>query len=57
MSKWYVEWKQHDNRFNRYHYMGGIEAKDGKEAIEYVRNNVAMGGYSFKAWHDDDEEV
>lgn len=36
--------------------MGGIEAEDGKEAIEIVKSKV-IGATNFKVWHDDEEEV
>ena len=52
MSRWYVEYKTTDSSKTR--YMGGIEAKDGKEAIEYVKSNV-IGAWWFKVWHDDEE--
>lgn len=54
MSKWYVEYKTP----NKHGWQGinGIEAKDGKEAIEYVKEHVIIGGYKFKAYHDDEEE-
>ena len=55
MSKWYVEWKVRENGILKVHYMGGIEAKDGKEAIEYVKEHVAIGAHGFRADHDDEE--
>jgi len=59
MSKWYVEYKSTDksskNNFGM-GCMGKIEAKDGKEAIEYVKRHV-FGAYKFKVWHDDEEET
>lgn len=56
MSKWYVEWKTYINGRLIACYKGGIEAKDGKEAIEYIREHVGMGAHGFHVWHDDDEE-
>ncbi len=51
MKKWYVEYKH----YGKFGYIGGIEAEDGKAAIEYVKAHV-IGAHSFKVWHDDDEE-
>lgn len=57
MSRWIVEFKQSSK--HGWDYIEGIEAKDGKEAIEYVKEHKVIGAYKFKAWHDDeqDEEV
>ena len=52
MPKWYVEFKL---TTGEYKYMEGIEAKDGKEAIEYVKSRY-YNAYSFKVFHDDEEE-
>lgn len=52
MAKWYVEYKD----YGKLRYMGKIEAKDGKEAIQYIKDNVCRVANSFKVWHDDDEE-
>ena len=51
MTKWYVEFRA----YGKMKYMGGIVAKDGKEAIEYVKAHV-IGANHFKVWHDDDDE-
>lgn len=48
--KWYVEYKA----FGKFGYMEKIEAKDGKEAIEYVKSKV-IGATKFKVFHDDEE--
>ena len=50
MKKWYVEYKV----YGKQSYIGGIEAKDGKEAIEYVKAHV-IGAACFKVFHDDEE--
>lgn len=34
----------------------GIEAVDGKEAIEYVKKHV-IGVYKFQCFHDDDDDI
>lgn len=47
--KWYVEYKA----YGKQGYMGGIEAKDGKAAIEYVKEHV-IGATHFRVWHDDE---
>lgn len=54
MAKWYVEYKVNRNGRFQTEYIGNIEAKDGKEAIEIVKNKV-IGAYRFKVWHDDEE--
>lgn len=51
MKKWYVEFKC----YGKQKYLGGIVAKDGKEAIEFVKSRF-IGATSFKVWHDDEEE-
>lgn len=51
MMKWYVEYWA----FGKQGYMSGIEAKDGKEAIEYVREHV-IGATRFKVFRDDEED-
>ena len=48
---WYVEYKA----YGKFYSMGNIEAKDGKEAIEYVKKHGHIGAHSFKVWHDDEE--
>lgn len=50
MKKWYVEYKA----YGKQGYIGKIEAKDGKEAIEIVKSRV-IGATRFKVWHDDEE--
>ena len=50
MTYWYVEYKA----YGKQGYMGKIEAKDGKEAIEYVKSKV-IGATNFRVWHDDEE--
>ena len=55
MSKWYVEYKVRRTSYAVTEYIGNIEAKDGKEAIEYVKQHV-IGAYKFKAYHDDEDE-
>lgn len=52
MSKWVVEYKT-VNKLG-WQSMEGIEAKDGAEAIEYVKSHI-FGCYKFKAWHDEEE--
>lgn len=49
--KWYVEYKAYGKQY----YMSGIEAKDGKEAIEYVKEQV-IGATKFHVMRDDDED-
>ena len=51
MAKWYVEYRT----YNRVEYMGGIEAEDGKGAIQYVKDHV-IGATSFHNVQRDDEE-
>jgi hypothetical protein len=51
MSKWYVEFKA----YGKQRYIRGIEAEDGKAAIEYVKAHV-IGATRFKVWHDDDDD-
>ena len=51
MKKWYVEFR-HEGKIK---YLGGIVAKDGKEAIEQVKRRF-FGAYSFKVWHDDETD-
>lgn len=53
MSKWIVEYKTTDK--HGWQSIEGIEANDGKEAIEYVKVHV-WGAYKFKAWHDDESD-
>ena len=53
-SKWYVEYKTTTHA--GWQGIGGIEARDGKEAIEYAKEHVAIDAYKFKAFHDDEEE-
>lgn len=55
MSKWYVEYKIRKTSYATTNYMDNIEAKDGKEAIEYVKQHV-IGAYGFKVFHDDNEQ-
>lgn len=52
VSKWYVEYKAYGKQY----YKGGIKAKDGKEAIKFIKDRVTIGAHDFKVWHDDDEE-
>lgn len=54
MAKWVVEYKTTDK--HGWDCMEGVEAKDGKEAIEYVKKHI-WGAYKFKAWHDEEEEA
>lgn len=52
MAKWYVEYRA----YTKVEYMGGIEAKDGKGAIEYVKDHV-IGACCFRnVQRDDDSE-
>lgn len=51
MSKWYVEYKA----YGKFGSMGKIEAKDGNEAIEYVKANVIGVNRIVGVWHDDDD--
>lgn len=51
MPKWYVEFRC----YGKMKYLGGIVAKDGKEAIQYIKDHF-IGATSFRVWHDDDEE-
>lgn len=52
MAKWYVEYKT----YNKFAFMGGIEAADGKGAIEYVKAHVMGVNRILGVWHDDEEE-
>lgn len=54
MSKWYVEYKTH--YVPGWQGINGIEAEDGKAAIEYVKEHIVIGGYRFKAFKDEDEQ-
>ena len=55
MSKWCVEYKVHvKGGYSKTDCINGIDAKDGSEAIEYVKKHV-FGAYKFKAYHDDEE--
>lgn len=47
---WYVEYRA----YGKMGYMEKIEAKDGKEAIEYVKSKV-VGATNFSVWHDDED--
>lgn len=51
MSKWYVEYKA----YGKIGYMSGIEAENGKEAIEVVKSKV-IGATKFYVLHDEDED-
>ena len=51
MSKWYVEYKA----YGKFGYMSGIEAENGKEAIEVVKSKV-IGATKFYVLRDEDEE-
>lgn len=57
MAKWYVECKVRRNGRAEWIGFGKIEAKDGKEAIEWVKQHKVIGGYKYSAYRDDDEEV
>ena len=48
--KWTVEYKTTDS--HGWKSMEGIIAKDGKEAIEYVKRH-SFGAYKFKAYKED----
>ena len=37
--------------------MGKIEADNGNEAIEYIKNNVIGVNKIVGVWHDDDDET
>lgn len=52
MSRWYVEYKA----YGKQGWMGGIEAEDGRGAIEVVKSTV-IGAQKFKVWHDDNEDT
>lgn len=52
MSKWSVDYKVAGE--HGWKNMNGIEAVDGKEAIEYVKKHV-IGVYKFQCFHDVDE--
>ena len=52
MPKWYVEFRRTNGKYG---YMGGIVAKDGKDAIEYVKSKVYDAG-QFKVFHDDEPD-
>lgn len=52
MAKWYVEYKT----YNKFAFMGGIEAADGKGAIEYVKAHAMGVNRILGVWHDDEEE-
>ena len=58
MSKWYVEYKTFDERSHGYKtaWMCGVEAVDGKAAIEYVKKHV-RDAHRFWVCHDDEEEA
>lgn len=51
MTPWYVEYKV---GFKQY-WKGGIMARDGREAIQYVQDHV-IGAWDFHVWHDDGED-
>ena len=53
MEKWYVEFKL---TTGEYKFMGGIVAKDGKEAIDVVKRHF-YNAYHFKVFLDDETEV
>ena len=53
MSKWYVEYKA----YGKPGYMGKIEAKDGKEAIEVLKSRVIGVNRICGVWHDDDDKA
>ena len=56
MSKWCVEYKVHAiGGYSKTDCVSGIEAKNGNEAIEYVKAHV-IGCYKFKVFHDDEED-
>ena len=52
MALWYVEYKA----YGRPGYMGKIEAKDGNEAIQRVKEQVIGVNKIVGVWHDDEEE-
>lgn len=52
MAKWYVEYRA----YNRGEYMGGIEAEDGKAAIQYVKDHVIGVNRFHNVQRDDDSE-
>ena len=52
MAKWYVEYRRTNGKYG---YIGGIVAKDGREAIEYVKSKV-YDAARFTVFHDDEQE-
>lgn len=50
MARWTVEYKTVTG--HGWQSMENIEAKDGKEAIEYVKRHT-YGAYKFKCWRED----
>lgn len=52
MALWYVEYKA----YGQPGYMGKIEAKDGNEAIQRVKEQVIGVNKIVGVWHDDEEE-
>ena len=56
MAKWYVEYKIKGLKpYTEHGYMGGIEAEDGKAAIEYAKKHGPIWAYDFEVWRDDEE--
>ncbi len=53
MPKWYIEYRA----YGKLGYMGGIEAKDGNEAIERLKEKVIGVNRILGVWHDDEEEM
>ncbi len=49
MAKWYVEFWSHGKQG----YISGIEANNGKEAIDHVKEHV-IGATRFTVMHDND---
>ena len=52
MSTWYIEYKAYGKRG----YMGGIEAKNGNEAIEILKSLIIGINCILCVWHDDKQE-
>ena len=51
MCRWYVEYKA----YGKIGYMSGIEAENGKEAIEIVKSKV-IGATRFYVLREEDKE-
>lgn len=52
MRKWYVEYRA----YGKIGHVGEIEAKDGNEAVKYVKEHIAGINKIIGVWHDDEED-